>query len=143
MKNLCKYLMILCLLLALTACTNSTYEEPVGDDWHVWGMYDFVTVGDTTVAIGRAFDDDNRHVGFDIYADGKSQGPLLGELRFSDGERTVEDFDLTDWLVLEDRSGDGLVDIGVKASDGAIIWYLQDEIGGFTFAETEKGADAP
>ncbi len=140
MKKLLSIFLILCMLLLLTACaqkesapdnsssqpsSSDTGLEPIGDDWHTWGMYEFATVGDVKIAIEKAYNDDNQIVGYNIYADGTSRGELLCEIRCDDVNYLPEEFDCKSPLIFEDYNGDSLTDIGAPLRSGEVIWYTR------------------
>ncbi len=157
MKKILIALLALCMLFALTACavdnnpgdsssapplsSNTDPEGPIGDDWHVWGMYEFFTVGDVKIATEKVYNDDNQITGYNIYADGKTRGELLGEIRCTDADCLPEDFDPAATLSFEDYNADGITDIGTPLRTGEVMWYVAgaDEYGTVTFSFAEKG----
>ncbi len=145
MKRALTFLLGMGLILSMGACSEDPVSiggsggEPIGDDWHVWGLYDFTTVGGLEIAIGRANDETPQQVGYDIYADGKSRGSLLAEIRCWHGDYLPEDLNIDEGLLFRDYNGDGLEDIGAPMRSGDILWYIQSE-GKFDFAEVEEAS---
>ncbi len=140
MKRLICLAVALLTVLALSACGEDRYqdEEPIGGDWHVWGMYDFMTAGELAIAVGKAYNEEKQQIGYDIYADGESQGPLLCSIRCTDGGFAPDELDYSAPLRFEDVNGDGSTDIGAAVKGGDVMWYLQDEESGFTYFETRS-----
>ncbi len=126
-------------LLTLSACGE---EESVGGDWHVWGLYDFDIVNGETVAIGRVFDEESNLIGYDIYQDGESApGPIVCELRCSDGGYTHEAMSESYSILVSDRNSDSVEDIGMKLANGDILWYVatldENGLADYDFTEVE------
>ncbi len=142
MKRAFLILMSLGLLLSQAACSEVPVnsggmvgEEPIGNDWHVWGIYEFAQVGYLEIAIGKENNEDAQHVGYNIYLDGESRGPLIGEIRCWDGDCLPDDMDMEAALLFNDYNEDGLEDIGAPLRSGDILWYIQEqkEAGDVTF----------
>ncbi len=146
MKQPILTILLLCLLVCTVSCQSPVYEEPVGGDWHVWGIYDFVTVDGIGIAVQPITDEGGLFVGYDLYLDGTSLGAGVGVIRCSDGGFQPGEMDREAFLLFEDYNGDGLTDIGAPLTSGDVLRYLQvqDEVCGTEFIyyeanETEKG----
>ncbi len=135
----------MCILISFTACSGEVIEsdstvptdEVIGNDWHVWGLYEFEKVDDIKIAIDQVNNDEGEHIGFDIYQDGDELGALLCQIRAEDGGYELADMDKNTSLLFEDYNNDGLTDIGAPLKNGDAMWYIQNENKEFSYFETQ------
>ncbi len=142
MKKFFCTVLILCILISMSSCfvfKLNNENDAEGKDWHTWGIYDFTEIDGIQIAIDQINNDENRHIGFDIYMDGEELGSLLCKIRCSDGGYKPDEMEKSSSsLKFEDYNKDGLSDIGAVIKNGDIMWYIQNSEKEFTYFETQQ-----
>ncbi len=127
MKRLFSLLLCVCLSLSFEGCEADMPVEPVGGDWHVWGIYDFRTIGDLKVAVLRKNNEEGLCTGYEVYHDGSSLGPFIFTIDCADGGYKPGDIDTDASWLMEDHDQDGKTDVGIPIKNGDVMWYLGGE----------------
>ena len=113
--------------MALSDVVEMPEEEEMeiaGADWRTWRAYSegYALTDEWTVTLSPL----DEHNGYAAYE--ANTGTRIGSLVFPD--RTLDDV-IHDGVIIDDRSGDGVNDIGVSLVDGEVMWFsfMPDEIG--------------